>query len=838
MPETINGMLPKFALHAPKSLMSCFSRLKKLGNEAQHIDGDKYDTYKDLQISLSGSQLFQEYLRVPSPQKLQKVLQHLNLRGVVYSRDYIVFQRGFVNNSHSVVSTNRYLVMPFIVHSFAYECNHLSEFDTKALIRHATSSKPSDKTDLETLFLGTDEEKHTKAKHASKVLKASEFVLEAFQCSLMFGITDEVFSSLEKQFHSGKNDRRVDIMNNLHELLSFFSEVVADSVLQQAVSTNMCAVSSDRTDRKHLMAAIRVNMMEQLLHLITTFTLKPSLLAREQYEHQYSNHFFELLKISNDKASPENKKRSSVREYIINMLKEGGFVRVHEISAYLSTLVECVSGRSSQLPMFYLGYIGLVLQAIVSQPQCSTLNGGLLCKNYTSNKRIKFWDSFPAGKEDEERGVFDEVQIKGIYAAKIRQFALRERNGVTTNPLLIGGQFFRKKDDMEGFPTESSNLLFSLDHDSDSGIFAGGGSLCTPKDRLRCLNRHLKILSKHPEEHGISADDVPEIIHLLTKLTKVRLFATDNEHDPSVYTQLNLKEKSQEWSRYDPFADAHFAKEEKPNSGTGKKNKRKLASKVVVARKKKAKASTRRMTEDLDIEDDDGGDFNTYLQNIFGQHEDAIPAVSPSPTDDEHGGDTTEAVEYLQISSGTRESSSESWAQVPSEPVTHKNDPFAVGSHQSNGNSSNISSAVSSGSSATNQHYSASEGEKRRSTNPHSSLESQSDAYTPTPISSPSPEWNDSEQAWLDSALSDNLPSLADLPDLDQHFDISTVFDNEEKQSDDASIVDERIVVSKVIPGGGKVFDMTLEGAVVDDDVLWPSNDSLQLLSTVPVSAH
>ncbi len=87
--------------------------------------------------------------------------------------------------------------------------------------------------------------------------------------------------------------------------------------------------------------------------------------------------------------------------------------------------------------------------------------------------------------------------------------------------------------------------------------------------------------------------------------------------------------------------------------------------------------------------------------------------------------------------------------------------------------------------------------------------------------------------------LSDDLPlSLADLPDLDPHFDLSTVFDNEEKQSDDASIVDERIVVSKVIPGGGKVFDMTLEGAVVDDDVLLPSNDSLQLLSTVPVSAH
>ena len=837
MPEIMNGMHPKFALHPPDSLMSGLTRLKNLGNEAEHIDGDKYNTYKNLQKTLLDSQLFQDYLQVPSPQRLQKLLRHLNLTGVVYSRDYLVFQGGFVNDSHSVVSTNRYLVMPIIVHAFASECKHLDKFDTRALIRHATITNPSDKTDLEALFLGTDEEKQKKAEHALKLLKASDFVLEAFQCSLMFGITDEVFSSLEKQFRSGYNDTRVDIMNSLHELLSFFSEVVADSVRQQAVSTNMCAVSSDRTDRKHLTAAIRVNMMEQLLHLITTFTLKPSVLAREEFKHQYSNHFFELLKISKDKPTPENKKRSHVREYIINMLKEGGLTRVHEISAYLSTLVECVSGRSSQLPMFYLGYIGLVLQAVVSQQKCSTLNGGLVCKNFTSNHRIKFLDSFPDGKEDEEKGGFDEVQIRGKYAEKIRQFAIWERNDVITDPLVIGGQFFQmKEDDMEGLPTDSSNLLFSLDHNSDSGILAGGGSFCTPEDRLGCLNQHLTILSKHPELHGIKAEDVPEIIHLLRKLTKVRLFATGNEHDPCVYTQLNLKEKRREWSLYDSVADAHVAKEEKPeNSGTGEKNKRKRASKVVVASKKKAKATTRWMEEDLDMEDDDLGDFSTFLQNVVGQHDPIVAAVSPSPSDDEHGGDTTadstEAVENLQISSGTRESSSDSRAEVPSEPATHKNDPYAVASHQSNGNSRS--------SGATNQHYSASEGEKRCSTNPHSSLESQSDAYTPTPLSSPSPEWNDSEQAWLGSALSDDLPlSLADLPDLDPHFDLSTVFDNEEKQSDDASIVDERIVVSKVIPGGGKVFDMTLEGTVVDDDVLWPSNDSLQLLSTVPVSAH
>lgn len=92
--------------------------------------------------------------------------------------------------------------------------------------------------------------------------------------------------------------------------------------------------------------------------------------------------------------------------------------------------------------------------------------------------------------------------------------------------------------------------------------------------------------------------------------------------------------------------------------------------------------------------------------------------------------DFDKAVEYIQQTSGGShrsfsESLSESRAQVPpSEPVTHMNDPFAIGSDQSNSNSSNTSTAVLAGRNATHQH-SASEGEQSHSTNPHSSLESQ-----------------------------------------------------------------------------------------------------------------
>ena len=88
--------------------------------------------------------------------------------------------------------------------------------------------------------------------------------------------------------------------------------------------------------------------------------------------------------------------------------------------------------------------------------------------------------------------------------------------------------------------------------------------------------------------------------------------------------------------------------------------------------------------------------------------------------------DFDKAVEHLQATSGgTHQSLRESWAQVPSEPVTHMNDPFAVGSDQSNyRNPGDNSSAISAGSNA-NQQHSASEGEDREPTNPHRHLESQ-----------------------------------------------------------------------------------------------------------------
>ncbi len=626
MPLVTNGTMPKYIL-PPTEVIGALHHLKELADKAHSIDETNFD--KDLHSKVIRSAVYLAYQLDPSPDKLQNVLDVFMLPGPLFSSCFSIFQKGYIKSSSlsSVELVNRLLMMPFILHATAYQ--RFATADINTLVLHATNPNRKDK-------IFDDEDK---SKLALKVLNASEFLFQAYQCCLTFGITDKVFNALIADCQvDTKRMQRSDILSSLHTLLSFFSTSVAEAVQKQAVAKKLAIVTPDHTDKRQLIAAIKLNLMKDLLGLLVRFGFFP-LLAPEEYEHKFSKQFTKLLRKSDQHPTPDNQKRALVRKYIMKMLI--GVMNPHEISPYIDDLVESVSNTNHQLPMFYIGYIGLFLRAVAFEPGYITLQGGRLIKNHSvgsgsgtqgpskQSKRssigkheIRFWCEYSDKRTDDEIGAQDEVHrmIQVKLADEFEQFSLQNRTDVETNPLKMATHFFVDCHTGGWVPPYSYGLPFSLDHHHKRhDIFYDSKA---PNARMSCLRQHFNILRRHPEHHGISDEADQQLLNQIADLlTKVTLFGApgvdidemfENVND-SLFTQINHGLVEEERSDFDsPKKECKKKRKTKSSLGSGKRNKRTKVSTTPAPAAATTSATAPTMTDDIECNVNDPI-FGKYL---------------------------------------------------------------------------------------------------------------------------------------------------------------------------------------------------------------------------------
>ena len=749
-----------------------------LGAKSHHVNQAEFSK-EDLHSKLLKSVVFTQYRLKPSLENLNKVLEHLELDGLPYSTSFEMFQNGCAHPKHSLEQLHRYLLMPFIVHAFAHESVHVRNEDIYTLILYATTIT----TSKEKMF-GNKKSDKEKAKQAAKVLDVCDFMFEAFQCSLIFGCVDEVFSTFKKEFETGKNATRFDIVEHLKFLLEFFTNMVVDSVQKQAVSSKIGAKSPDRTKLGVLSEGIKMNLLRELLQLITHFGLRPTLLTEDDYSHQFSSHFWLLLQKCGVHPTVENMKRTSVSKYIIKMLTEGGYLRFHEISQHMKGLVDSVVQKRHQLPMFYMAYIGLVLNSVAFQPGCTTLNGGLLEKNHNSACHdIKLCNpQYSDTRMDEEKDVPDEMHkmLDVSNASSFEQLGVRRRDDIESRILHVAVDFFvpTKNDDLD---SGDKTLPFSLDHHHQQKNILFGG--CSPGDRMSTILEHVEILLQDPNIHGVTEEQVKALRKVIMIGGNYPRGARGIDHSV-LHSASNVAATSKQWRHFDKYvrskndeSEDSKKKRKKQSSSSEGEEERKIKKAKATRTKRKSQARNERKNKKAkatstkressasvsvttatatapvktldncrDFYDSDPGDpaFQEWLQNF---DYNSVEALSPSPT----------------VAVGSDDDSVEAASPCPAS-ATADTQTVAVGSDDE-GNYS--VGAVS---------------------------------LSPIPISSPSPELNETDVS--------SMFSLEDISYLEgiQDIEYSTMFvENDEKESGSKQFA------SQFDPCRGKVFDTTFD---------------------------
>ena len=811
MPNVTTGMMPRH-IEPPCSAHACCSTLVTLGAKSHHVNQAEFSK-EDLHSKLLKSVVFTQYRLKPSLENLNKVLEHLELDGLPYSTSFEMFQNGCAHPKHSLEQLHRYLLMPFIVHAFAHESVHVRNEDIYTLILYATTIT----TSKEKMF-GNKKADKEKAEQAAKVLDVCDFMFEAFQCSLIYGCVDEVFITFEEEFETGKNVTRFEIVNHLKSLLEFFTNMVVDSVQKQAVSRKIDAKSADRTKLGVLSEGIKINLLRELLQLITHFGLRPTLLSEEEYSHQFSSHFWLLLQKCGVHPTVENRKRSSVSSYIMKMLTEDGFLRFHEVSQYLKGLVDCVVKKHHHLPMFYMAYIGLALNSVAFQRRCTTLNGGFLTKNHNaaSDEILLWFPQFLDTRMDEEKELPDEMHkmLDVSNASSFEDLFIRRRNDIELRILNVAVNFFvpTKNDDLD---LGDKTLPFSLDHHHQQMNILSGG--CSPGDRLRTILEQVDVLLQNPDIHDVTEEQV-------IALRRVQMIGGDYPQgargiDHSVlHSSSNVAATGKQWKHFDKcvrskndesedskkkrkkqsssegeeerkFKKPRATRTKKQSSSEGEeerknkkpratRTKRKSSATTATAtaldnkrKNKKAKAATAtapgktldncRLFYDSDPED---RVFHKWLRKVI-IDDDSVKAISPSPTVAVGSDDDSAEAESQTVAVGSDDDSVEAASPCPAS-LTAESQTVAVGSDDEGNYSVGVVS------------------------------------LSPIPISSPSPELNETDVSSMFSL--EDISYLETLEDIEYS---TTMFDeNDEKESESKQLQ----FASEFDPCRGKVLDTTI----------------------------
>ena len=798
MPNITTGMMPRH-IKPPCSVHACCSTLVTLGAKSRHVNQAEFSK-KDLHSKLLKSVVYTQYRLEPSLENLNKVLKHLELDGLPYSTSFEIFQ----NPKHSLEQLQRYLLMPFIVYAFAHESVRVQDKDIYTLILYATTIT----TSKEKMF-GNKKSDKEKAEQAAKVLDVCDFIFEAFQCSLIFGCVDQVFTTFEEEFESGKNVARFEIVNHLKFLLEFYTSMVVDSVQKQAVASKIDAKSGDKTKLGVLSEGIKINLLRELLQLITHFGLRPNLLTEDDYSHQFSSHFWLLLQKCGVPPSVENMKRSSVKNYIIKMLTEGGYLRYHEISQHVEGLVDCVVHKHHQLPMFYLAYMGLVLNSVAFQPGCTTLNGGHLQKNHNSACHdIKLCKpQFSDTRLDGDKELPDEMHkmLDVSNVSSFEQLGVRRRDDIETRNLHVAVNFFvpTKNCDLD---SGDKTLPFSLDHHRQRKNMLFGG--CSPEERMSTILEHVEVLLQDPNIHNVTEEQV-------IALRRVQMIGGNYPHgargiDHSVlHSASNVAATSKQWRHFDEYVRS------KNDEYEDSKEKRKKQSSSEGEEEKKIKKAKATRTKKQSSSEGEEERKNKKPRATRTKRKSSATSATATALDDKRKNKKAKATPTKRESHAsvtataaapvkTLENCRDFYDSDPGDPAFQEwlqnfdyksvealspSPTVAVGSDDEA-----ISPSPASGTAETQTFAAESDDEGNYSVGAVS--------LSPVPISSPSPELNETDVS--------SMLSLEDIPFLESLEDIeySTMFDeNDEKESESKQLQ----FASEFDPCRGKVLDTTFD---------------------------